>query len=299
MQTFKDHLGRSIFLLIVILGVVSGSVVFFKPKLEASTEGSPSAFAISLPSLPSQSSGERTVSAPALRTVRPTTIQKISSVGSQSVINIGNDKVTSVNTKVTVEVPAGLGATYFSWDITSPSGKKEIKFGRKITFVPKETGNYFASLTYSKNPSDKFNLVVTSLPKAEFSTFSKAYTALQGTEASLKRSPSGANKAPQAKILLVYPSPVTEDKAIRFISYAFDPDGQISASEWKVGESPISSKAAFTALKTTAGTYSFTLTATDNSGATVSDTKKVIVNPLDKTQKTPQSDKGITEWEID
>ena len=299
MQTLKDHLGRSIFLLIVILGVVSGSVIFFKPNLDTSTEGSPSAFAISLPSFPSQSSGERTVSAPALRTVRPTAIQKSSSVGSQSAINIGDDKVTSVNTKVTVEVPAGLKATYFSWDITSPSGKKETKFGRKITFVPKETGNYFASLTYSKNPSDKFNLVVTSLPKAEFSTFSKAYTALQGAEASSKRTPSGTNKAPQAKILLVYPTSPTEGQAVRFISYAFDSDGQISTYEWKVGANTVSTNGAFTALKTVAGTYNFVLTVNDNKGAKISDVKKVVVNSLDKTQKTPQNNDGITEWEVD
>ncbi|HIK00865.1 TPA: PKD domain-containing protein [archaeon] len=270
-----DKLFPGIFVAIVILGIISGSISFFRPNLEISSE-SPTAFALSI--------------------ISPTGSQV-----SKVLVSAGNDQVAQINSKVNLEavVPSGARVTYFSWQILSPSGKTESKFGRKITFDAKEAGNYFAILTYSKDVKDRDSAVITVLPKTEYSKFAQDLKIAQTEERTRKTTAAAVNKLPNARILLVYPNPAVEGGTIRFLAYAFDPDGQIVSYEWRVKNRIISTKNSFTALKTAPGTYVFTLTVRDNKGATARATKTVVVKPIDTRKPTPTADDGISFFEVD
>lgn len=140
----------SIFVIVVIVGIISGSVVFFKPSVDFSAEGSPSAFAVSTPISPT-STAQKTPFATKL---------------SQQTVSAGPDKTAVLNSNVVLEavVPSNVRVTYFTWKIVSPSGKVENKFGRKVTFQAKETGKYIATLTYSRAPLKTSKVTVTVLP---------------------------------------------------------------------------------------------------------------------------------------
>lgn len=82
---------------------------------------------------------------------------------------------------------------------------------------------------------------------------------------------------------------------VQLIGTASDPDGSITKYLWtKSGGGTISSPNAATTNVTglTAGTYVFTLTVTDNGGATASDNVMVMVNPAPPNNQSPVANAG-------
>ncbi|RNC69397.1 MAG: PKD domain-containing protein [Desulfuromonadales bacterium] len=70
---------------------------------------------------------------------------------------------------------------------------------------------------------------------------------------------------------------VTVNQAVTFTGSGTDPDGTIASYAWTFGDGTTGSGASVSKTYTTAGTYTATLTVTDNAGATASDTAIVTV----------------------
>ena len=267
MKKLSEKLFGSIFVVIVIVAVISGSFAFFRPNISISSAGTPTGFAL---------------------TAQPS-------------ISAGADRVVQVNSNVQLaSVPSGR-ITYYSWEIKSPGGKTEKKFGRSVSFKPTETGSYVATIL--ANPGNlRDTATITSLPQKDFQLYQGKLKVLQTEERTAKRPATTTNKRPVANILLVYPNPATEGGAIRFLAYAYDPDtgGSIRTYEWRAGSRILSTKSSFLATKIVPGTYTFFLTVTDDKGAkSLIATQRVVVKPVNARTITPLTGDGIAFWEVD
>jgi hypothetical protein len=88
---------------------------------------------------------------------------------------------------------------------------------------------------------------------------------------------SGGNLAPQAIITLASMATTGRPTAMSGASSS-DPDGTIVSYAWNYGDGTVASGASVSKTYAAAGTYTVTLTVTDNGGATGTTSRAVIVN---------------------
>ena len=82
---------------------------------------------------------------------------------------------------------------------------------------------------------------------------------------------------------------VDENERLSITGSAVDSDGEIISYQWKEGITLLAERAAFTHSFSQAGSHTLTLSATDNSGATASDTMMVTV----RANEAPSADAGV------
>ncbi len=82
-------------------------------------------------------------------------------------------------------------------------------------------------------------------------------------------------------------------------SSSYDPDGYITSYEWGFGDGYVGSGQTVTHAYSSAGTYTVTLTVTDNSGQTVSTSKQITVSTLEPWQMYDSNgDNKISDMEL-
>ncbi len=127
-------------------------------------------------------------------------------------------------------------------------------------------GIYLGQIAYA--PTTNCGYLVYGLISGSIST---------GGQWQLCLSPTGTNLPPQASFTAT-PSTTTTGTPIALSATAsFDPDGSIVSYAWNFGDGTTGSGVTTSKTYTTAGTYTVTLTVTDNSGATGSTTGTIIV----------------------
>lgn len=172
----------------------------------------------------------------------------------------------------------------FVSDIETPNNEIVMSVGDYWPFTVAKTGNLVYKVTAPNNFEGEHDILFTA-DDTDGSVVSRSVKFIVAQQP--------ANIPPVAQFTHTPEMPYV-NQTVTFTSTSYDPDGQIVSYLWKINGVTVSNQANFNHIFTAAGTYTVSLTVTDNDGAQATATKQVVVKNQEPTNLPPVANFNYT-----
>lgn len=190
----------------------------------------------------------------------------------QRIVEISAKKVAARQIKISLTLPA-----FLNYEIaTFNAPNRTVKNPDNTTLIEWTLPELFAGESWEASFVVSGSQIGTAELKPSLSYIDPRGRTVTPTVTSLSFSVRGPNRAPTANFDFTPIEPTVNDQ-ISFIDRSADPDGKVSAWEWQFGDGNTATEQNPSYRYAADGTYTVSLTVTDNDGATATKTRSLRV----------------------